>query len=81
MAILDNRGCETCHSLEKDRPYLKSYEQDNPHSFVPGFGAVKKELCQTCHTSGMARQDCSLCHKYHVNGAVTPIMNTKLPAQ
>ena len=79
--ILENRGCLTCHSLEKGRPYLKSYEQGNPQSFASNFGAVKKDLCQTCHTSSMARQDCLLCHKYHVNGAITPIMNTKLPAQ
>ena len=81
MGIMDNRGCLTCHSLEKNRPYLKSYEQGNPWKFASSFGAVKKELCQTCHTSGEARQDCLLCHKYHVNGAVTPIMNTKIPAQ
>jgi hypothetical protein len=78
---LENRGCLTCHSLEKGRPYLKSYEQGNPQNFVSNFGEVKKDLCQTCHTSSMARQDCLLCHKYHVNGVVTPIMNTKLPAQ
>jgi hypothetical protein len=48
---------------------------------VSNFGAVKEDLCQTCHTSSMARQDCLLCHKYHVNGAITPIMNTRLPAQ
>jgi hypothetical protein len=81
MGIMDNRGCLTCHSLEKNRPYLKSYEQDNPWKFASSFGAVKKELCQTCHTSGEARQDCLLCHKYHVNGAITPVMNTKIPAQ
>jgi doubled CXXCH motif protein len=79
--VLENRGCLTCHSLEKGRPYLKSYEQGNPQSFVSNFGEVKKDLCQTCHTSGMARQDCLLCHKYHVNGAIAPIMNTRLPAQ
>jgi hypothetical protein len=77
----ENRGCLTCHTLEKGRPYLKSYEQGNPQNFVSNFGEVKKDLCQTCHTSSMARQDCLLCHKYHVNGVVTPIMNTKLPAQ
>jgi hypothetical protein len=77
----ENRGCLTCHSLEKGRPYLKSYEQGNPKNFVSNFGAVKKDLCQTCHTSSMARQDCLLCHKYHVNGAITPIMNTRLPAR
>ena len=81
MGIMDNRGCLTCHSLEKNRPYLKSYEQGNPGKFAASFGAVKKELCQTCHTSGKARQDCLLCHKYHVNGAAAPIMNTKIPAQ
>ena len=82
FSILENRGCLTCHNLEKGRPYLKSYEQGSPSSnFVSNFGAVKKELCQTCHTSSMASQDCLLCHKYHVNGVVTPIMNTKLPLQ
>ena len=81
FGILENRGCLTCHSLEKGRPYLKSYEQGNPQNFVSNFGAVKKDLCQTCHTSSMARQDCLLCHKYHVNGVITPIMNTTIPAQ
>ena len=37
--------------------------------------------CQTCHTSSMASQDCLLCHKYHVNGVITPIMNTRIPVQ
>lgn len=78
---VEGRGCLTCHNLEKERPYLKSYEQGNPQTFASNFGAVKKDLCQTCHTSGMARQDCLLCHSYHVNGVTTPIMNTKLPSQ
>ncbi len=81
FGILENRGCLTCHNLEKGRPYLKSYEQGNPQNFVSNFGAVKKDLCQTCHTSSMARQDCLLCHKYHVNGVITPIMSTRIPTQ
>jgi hypothetical protein len=130
FGIMEDRGCLTCHSLEKGRPagavaadvtpdgassadaaskanaaapadapvdsdvaaankdaaqagspYLKSYEQGNPQNFVANFGAVKKDLCQTCHTSSMARQDCLLCHKYHVNGVISPIINTKIPAQ
>ena len=81
LSIMDNRGCLTCHSLEKGRPYLKSYEQGNPQSFVSNFGAVKKDLCQTCHTSSMARQDCLTCHKYHVEGVTTPIMETKNPIE
>ncbi len=81
MGIMDNRGCQTCHSLEKGRPYLTIYEQGNPQNFASSFGAVKKELCQTCHASGKARQDCLTCHKYHVNGVTTPIINTKIPTQ
>jgi hypothetical protein len=61
--------------------YLKSYEQSNPHTNTSEFSAVKKQLCQTCHTSSKARQDCLTCHKYHVDGVNTPITNTKLPTQ
>jgi hypothetical protein len=81
FGILENRGCLTCHNLEKGRAYLQSYEQGNPKNFVSNYGAVKKELCQTCHTSSMARQDCLLCHKYHVEGVSTPVMNTKIPSE
>jgi hypothetical protein len=81
FGILDSRGCLTCHDLQKGGPYLKSYEQGNPKNFVSSFGAVKKELCQTCHTAVAARQDCLLCHKYHVNGVITPIMNTRIPTE
>jgi hypothetical protein len=80
FGIMKNRGCLTCHELEKTRPYLKSYEQGNPQSFVSSFAAVKKDLCQTCHAAGMARQDCLTCHKYHVNGVLTPIISTKNPS-
>ena len=81
FGVLESRGCLACHNLEKDRPYLTSYERGNPQSFVSNFGDVKKDFCQTCHTSSMARQDCLLCHKYHVNGVVTPIMSTRIPAE
>jgi hypothetical protein len=81
FGLVGDKGCLACHSLEKDRPYLKSYEQGNPRSFTSNFGEVKKELCQTCHTSTAARQDCLTCHKYHVDGASRPITNTKIPAE
>lgn len=81
FGVMENRGCLTCHNLEKGRPYLKSYEQGNPQSFASNFSMVKKDLCQSCHTSGMARQDCLACHKYHVNDVITPIINTRLPNQ
>ena len=81
FGILENRGCLTCHDLEQGRPYLTSYEQGDSQNFASNFGEVKKDLCQSCHTDGMARQDCLLCHKYHVDGVITPIMSTKIPIQ
>jgi hypothetical protein len=81
FGVLDHRGCLTCHNLEKGRPYLQSYEQGNPKLFVSNFGTVTKDLCQTCHTSSKARQDCLLCHKYHLNGVTPSIMNTKIPTE
>ena len=79
--VVKNRGCLTCHSLQKANTYLKSYEQGDPQDFSPSFGPVQKNLCLTCHNAGTARQDCLTCHQYHVNGVTTPIMNTKIPSQ
>jgi hypothetical protein len=79
FGVLENRGCLTCHNLEKGRPYLEGYQQGNPEIFTSNFSAVKKNLCQTCHTSSMARQDCLLCHKYHLHGVTTRMMNTRIP--
>jgi len=79
LTTVGTQGCLTCHSLEKTSAYQKSYEQGNPTKFVSNFAAVKKEVCQSCHKTDAARQDCSTCHKYHVNDVLTPISNTKIP--
>jgi hypothetical protein len=79
FGLMEERGCLTCHALEPNSTPLKSYEQGDPAVFSSNFGAVKKDTCTTCHASGMARQDCGLCHAYHVNGVETPVMKTKIP--
>ena len=79
FGITGDRGCLTCHTIEKGRPYLKSYEQRNPRDFTSEFSAIKKDSCQACHNSTAARQDCLLCHKYHLTEPFTPITTTKLP--
>jgi hypothetical protein len=81
LTMTDDRGCLTCHTLAKDRTYLKSYEHGEPKTFTSNFDPVKRAICQTCHNNTKARQDCQNCHSYHVNGVVTPSMQTKLPAQ
>jgi hypothetical protein len=79
FGVMQNRGCLTCHKLEKGAQVRKSYEQGNPRSFVSNFAGVKKDLCQTCHKQNVARQDCVLCHRYHVTDVNTPIISTKIP--
>lgn len=78
FGVVGKRGCITCHELKKGGSYLKSYEQGDPRRFNAEFGAVKIDSCQACHNSGMARQDCLLCHKYHVFDVVTPMPKTRL---
>jgi hypothetical protein len=81
LGVLDARGCLSCHNIQKGGAYLKSYEQGDPKQYLSNFDAVKKDLCQTCHTRSKARQDCLLCHQYHVSGVIAPIMSTKIPPQ
>lgn len=79
FGVLENRGCLHCHKLEKKNTYLKSYKGGDPQKFASNFGQVTKDICQACHTQNVARQDCLLCHSYHVDGVRTPIINTKIP--
>ena len=79
--IMDEKGCLTCHSLKKGKAYLKSYEQRRPSVFSSGFTDVQINLCQSCHNTEKARQDCLLCHTYHVNGVITPTTTTRIPTQ
>jgi hypothetical protein len=78
LGIVGDRGCSTCHETVKGENYLRSYVGGDPHAASSGFAAVKKDVCQTCHTSGETRQDCVLCHAYHVTGVATPVAGTKL---
>lgn len=81
FVAVGNQGCLTCHKLEGKQSYLKSYEQRNPRNFAAEFSSLQKDRCMSCHAGGMARQDCLLCHKYHVNDVITPITSTTLQAK
>lgn len=81
FAVVGDQGCLTCHKLEGNPAYLKSYEQGDPLVFRSEFGAIQKDRCQGCHSTGRARQDCLLCHTYHMPDVITPITATKLPTR
>lgn len=81
LGLMGERGCLSCHDLAKGEGTLRSYEQGDPKVFASNFGAVKTDTCQACHARGLARQDCGLCHTYHVNGVISPVMKTKIPTE
>lgn len=73
------KGCLTCHELSDAKGYLETYKANDPKKFVSNFAPVKKETCASCHGKKEVRQDCVLCHKYHVTDIFTPVMQTKIP--
>ena len=73
------KGCLTCHELSSAKGYLDTYKANDPKKFVSNFMPVKKETCASCHGKKEVRQDCVLCHKYHVTDIFTPLMQTKIP--
>ncbi|MEW5964297.1 MAG: hypothetical protein AB1749_12115 [Pseudomonadota bacterium] len=81
FVAVGKEGCLACHELERSERYLKSYAQGDPRDFAAEFGTVPKDRCQSCHTRSKARQDCLLCHTYHVDDVITPIPGTKVQAR
>ncbi len=79
FGITQEKGCFTCHGISKAKGYLDTYSGRDPYTYVSNFKTVKKEVCASCHGKMQVREDCLLCHKYHVNKITTPIMSTKVP--
>lgn len=81
FAVMENDSCLSCHQLNPQADFEKTYEQNDPTQLSSNFSKVKKGLCLDCHGAGNARQDCLLCHQYHVQDVITPILRTQLPRQ
>ncbi|MDA7948481.1 MAG: hypothetical protein MPJ78_13530 [Hyphomicrobiaceae bacterium] len=79
FGVAQKEGCFTCHGMSKAKGYLETYKGNDPYKYVPNFKLVKKETCASCHGKMQVRQDCLLCHKYHVNEVASPVMTTKIP--
>ena len=79
FGVAQKDGCFSCHKMSKAKGYLDTYKGTDPYKYVSNFKNVKKDVCASCHGKMQVRQDCLLCHKYHVNEISTPIMATKVP--
>ena len=60
-------GCRTCHKINEDAAYGDSFAQSDPHHFESNFNPINQETCAQCHDTGQVRQDCQLCHVYHLD--------------
>lgn len=77
--LVDKRGCLTCHELADTKDFEEAYLVPDPAKAEFNFKPVAKQVCVDCHKQDAARQNCSLCHNYHITPIVTPITGTKLP--
>ena len=81
IGLTDKRGCLTCHEMDRDAKSQATYKGHNADVFSPNFKQITRKKCLSCHSPGMVRDDCQLCHKYHVNGVASPTMTTTLPGK
>jgi len=80
LSLLDTQGCLTCHhmawtdSKTKDT-YASAFQpgQHDPSTFHSNFQTIDKAVCVSCHQPKLVRDDCLLCHNYHV-GRFKPIV-------
>lgn len=69
-------GCATCHKLNSEADFKAGFDTFDAKTYESNFHAVKKESCVQCHAAERVRQDCQLCHKYHLEpGFKTEMMD------
>jgi hypothetical protein len=66
LTIAGDKSCNLCHTIAKGDAMMTSYKSFDAKDFVPGFAAIKKETCATCHSGAEAGSECQHCHSYHV---------------
>ncbi len=88
LSLLDNRGCLTCHSWAtsdgtgKDS-YAAAFDpgQRDPSIFHSNFQTIDKSRCASCHQPHQVREDCLLCHNYHIGNFKPVVAHAKfIPA-
>lgn len=74
FSLLGERGCATCHELDRAADFAAAFKGTDPRAFASNFGTPPRAACAQCHTPKIAGDDCMLCHRYHVGEfeATTP---------
>jgi len=68
--------CQTCHVLNKESTHGSStnksdstkikFNKSGSKPIGTNFNSIELKTCTQCHTQGKVRQDCQLCHLYHL---------------
>lgn len=59
-------ACATCHQFDEKADFAASFAQHDASTYNPNFKAIEMETCASCHQKGQVRNDCMLCHEYHL---------------
>ena len=73
FSLLGDKGCSTCHQLNRKSDYQSAFSGRDPRKFESNFTSLRREGCAECHTPKVAGDACTLCHRYHV-GEFSPTL-------
>jgi len=79
FGLFADKGCLACHVVNPQAKYRDTYKALDPMVSTSNFKPVEQQSCSNCHQNKAAGESCLLCHIYHVDDVVTPIMRTKIP--
>ena len=72
LDVLGNEeACKTCHILKEGSKIDPEPDEEKPNVMNPkplasNFSSINRGTCLECHTQGKVKQDCQLCHLYHL---------------
>lgn len=80
FALIGDRGCLTCHTIDPEADYKASFADRDPTSFTSNFAPLDQGVCAECHQPTLAGADCTSCHNYHVGAFPPAAVHTEMAA-
>jgi hypothetical protein len=87
LSLLDATGCMKCHPMNEPASqtkdaYASAFEagRRDPALFHSNFQEIDKSTCAGCHQPNHVRDDCLLCHNYHVGRFKPVVANARINA-
>ena len=79
FALQGSEGCSLCHQLDAKADYAAAYKPGATAKPVSNFKPIQRVTCAQCHTTQVAGDECTTCHRYHWTSVRTPLLMTRLP--